>query len=137
MMGFGKCREKTPKGASWSGAAFLVESMLLLVLLAVSMSVLVQVFGLSLQRSHESEELSRAIAAAEDAAERFASDPAAAEGTIDVDGLRVVCEVDEESQHHGTFYRATISVYDFGEPDAGQGALYALSTARYVSEVSR
>ena len=140
MMGMRKGGEKARRGASWSGAAFLVESMLLLVLLAVSMCVFVQVFGLSVQRSYEGEGLSRAIAAAESEAERFANDPASADGSADVGGMRVVCAVEEERQPHGILYRATIRVFDsMGavDADSGQEPVYEVATAKYVSEVER
>lgn len=128
---------KVPKGASWSGAAFLVESMLLIVLLAVSMSVFVQVFGLSVQRSYEGEELSRAIAVAEGAAERFASNPTAAEGEFEIDGMRVVCNVDGQARQHGTLYRAVIDVYGSAASGSEREPVYTVSTARYVGEVGR
>lgn len=121
------------------GAAFLVESMLLLLFLAVAMAVFLQIFGQSMERSRSGEELSQAIAAATSTAERFDDDPAKAEGSNEVDGLNVVCDVDEEPQSHGTLYRATIRVYGGTAQDAGAESepLYTVSTAKYVSEVGQ
>ena len=127
------------EAAPWGAAAFLVESMLLLVFLAVAMAVFVQVFGLSIARASEGEDLSRAIEVASTTAERFAADPAKAEGTTEVDGMHVVCDVDEERRGHGTMYRAEIAVYDFEDAakEGGFGPVYTVSTSKYVSEVTR
>ena len=127
------------EAAPWGAAAFLVESMLLLVFLAVAMAVFVQVFGLSIARASEGEDLSRAIEVASTTAERFAADPAKAEGTTEVDGMHVVCDVDEERRGHGTMYRAEIAVYDLEDAakEGGFGPVYTVSTSKYVSEVTR
>lgn len=126
--------------AQWSSAAFLVESMLLLVFLAVTLAVFVQTFGLSLARADEGEDLSRAVAVASSAAERFEADPAHMDRTFEADGMHVVCDVREEPYARGTLFRATIEVFDVEDAASERGSLqpvYSVSAARYVGEVVR
>ena len=115
---------------SWSGMAFLVEAMLLLVFLIGSMAVFTQLFGYAVERSGSSRALTEAVAAAENAAERFAADPASAPAQVQDGDMRVVCNVSDENAAGGTLYRATISVYRDGQDEP----VYAIRTARYSSE---
>lgn len=121
-------RDATPR---WSGSAVLVESMLLLVFLIASLAIFTQMFSASLVRAEESGELTTAVAAATEVAERFAADPVQAGGAQEVDGMRVVCDVQEEAHRAGTLYRADIAVYatDGNEP------VYSITTSRFESEV--
>lgn len=121
------------EGPTWGTAAFLVESMLLLVFLAVAMAMFLQLFGLALARAGEGEDLSRAAAVASSAAERFAADPSQSEGSYEDDGMIVRCEVNEEAEDSGVLYTAVIRVYD---AEASEPC-YAISTTRYVSGVTR
>lgn len=109
-------------GPRWSGAAVLVESMLLLVFLTASLAVFVQMFSAALERADESAQLTAAVAAASDTAEQFAAYPTQANGQHMVDDLLVTCNVKREPHESGTLYKAEISVYAMGDADAGSGA---------------
>lgn len=130
---------------AWSGAAFIVEAILLLAFLIGSLAVFTQMFALSMQKSAESQTLSQAVALASSTAERFAADPADAQGTELRDGLRVECQVTPEMTDTGTLYRAEIAVYDETDGAASAGGvagaanepIYSISTARYESEADR
>lgn len=137
MIGHLPFRRASNASSSRESAAFLVESMLLLAFLAISMAVFVQVFGLSVERAYKGEDLSRAVAVASSSAERFAADPSGAEGESLVDGMRVVCDVQEEPSAQGTIYHATIRVYDTESANGSVEPVYTLSTARYVGGVVR
>lgn len=132
----------------WSGAAILVESMLLLVFLIASLAIFTQMFSASLERAEESRELTAAVAAASGAAERFAAHPSQASGETVVGDLRVVCDVQAEPHQVGTLYRADISVFrmdangdgadasaDGGGAGVGDEAIYSISTSKFESEV--
>lgn len=134
------------EGIRWSGAAVLVEAMLLLVFLIASLAVLMQMFSAAVNRADESAQLTAAVAAAADTAEQFAADPTQAAGTKTEGDLLVVCTVTPEPREAGTLYHAEISVYA-AETDAGSGdrtavdinptaqPVYSISTSRFESEV--
>ena len=139
--------ENTSRHAS---AAFLVEALLLLVFLIASLAVFMQMFSASLNRAEQARELTAAVAAASDTAERFAAYPAQAGGQEIVGDLLVVCDVSSEPRESGTFYVADIAVYPANEgshanADSGDDVasgidesaepLYTISTARFESEV--
>ncbi len=131
-----------------SSVAFVVESLLLLAALIAAMAVFTQLFAGSISQANESKREVNAVMAAQNAAERFCSDPASsaagASGTVAVSGdektstsnvtqdgedFTVTCEVSSSERKAGTMYQAHIIVSD----DAG--IAYELDTTRYVSEV--
>lgn len=122
---------------AWTGAAFIVESMLLLVFVAASLAVLVQLFVGSATQAQRGEDLSRAVAVAGSVAEQFAHAPEGFTGPGEVDGLRVRCDVVDEQQPHGVLYRAVVDVYGPGAAQDGDEPIYSIETSRYVSEVVR
>ena len=122
----------------WSGAAVLVESMLLLVFLIASLAVFTQMFATSVGRADESAKLTAAVAAASETAEQFAANPMRVAGERTVDDLLVVCDVQGEQRQSGTLYHADIAVY----APSGQAAasadgepVYKVSTSHFESEV--
>lgn len=125
----------------WSGAAVLVESMLLLVFLIASLAVFTQMFSVSLTRAEQSSSLTAAVAAASDTAERFAAYPDQVAGEQVVGDLRVVCDVNAEQRLSGTLWHADIAVFaaDANADDADDAddaePIYTLHTSRFESEV--
>ena len=126
-------RKRNDTRVSWTGIAFVVEAMLLLVFLIGSVAVFTQLFGASLQKSAESTALTEAVAVAESTAERFAVDPIGATGTRTVDNCTVVCERTDEVRAGGTLHHATI--YVFSADGSSEEPLYELETACYESGV--
>lgn len=127
---------------SWSGSAFIVEALLLLVFLMASLAIFTQLFALSAEQSAESDKLSQAVATASTVAERFSADPMSIEATEAVNGLVVQCDTSSETRDSGVMYKATISVYErdgaaVSETTPKGDALYTITTARYVSGVTR
>jgi Tfp pilus assembly protein PilV len=120
------------RGSSWTGMAFLVESMLLLVFLIGALALFASLFAFSVQRGDESRELTAAVAMASDTAERFCADPTSVPQSFVKDGLTVTCEVANDKRAGGMYRRALITVYD----TAGQ-QVYSLDTAVYESGASR
>lgn len=137
--------------ASWHGAAFVLESMLLIVFLAVSLAVLAAVFAGSQQSGLDAIRLTDAVtlatSGAENGAEDFASDPEAAyeEGTTvshyvvaggsvskadeSADGAcEVVREVEARPTDAGVVYDARVTV------SFGGDVIYELKTSSYVSD---
>ena len=123
-------RSSTSKPPSWTGLAAIVESMFLLLFVVASLAILIQLFVASTGRARQGHDLARAVSAATEMAEVFAQDPEASAGTETIEGLSVSCDVTSEEHEAGTLYHAHIQVQD---PD-GEGALYELTTARYVKE---
>ena len=124
----------------WSGTAFLVEALLLLVFLAASLAVFAQLFAVSAEKTAESDRLSRAVAAADNVAEQFAANPHAVSAVKEVDDLVVVCDVVDEPRDGGTLHKATITVYERSSAEATGSvstgdSVFSVSTARYESEV--
>ena len=124
----------------WSGTAFLVEALLLLVFLAASLAVFAQLFAMAADKTAESDRLSRAVAAADNAAEQFAANPHAVSAVKEVDDLVVVCDVVDEPHDGGTLHKATITVYERNTADSTGSvstgdSVFSVSTARYESEV--
>ena len=116
----------------WSGTAFLVEAMLLLVFVVASIAVITQLFSASVNQIQDSERLSQAVALTTSQAERFAASPGSAAGEESSDDLRIVCEVEDERTAAGTLYRAHITAYD----QVTNEVVYSIDTSRYESEVS-
>ena len=121
---------------TWSGSAFIVEALLLLLFLAASAAIFTQLFAHAATQATESLELSRAVAVANDTAERFAADPDSIEDVTLSDGMVVVCTTTSDGYGAGTLYHATISGYGQdaypvpGELPVGE-PVYSISTARY------
>lgn len=131
-----------PERPFWSGAAFIVESLLLLVFLVFSLAIFAQASATSIGKAGESAQLTHAVTAASNVAEHFAADPTSVEKYTSISSFVVVCDTVAEDQENGTLYNATLSVYDNKANDEPQSAatgepVYTLTTARYVSEVSR
>lgn len=121
-----------------STTAFVVETLVLLAVLAASMAVFTQMFSRAAENANQSARVCQAVNVAKDAAEEFSCDPAAVAAGEKVgagvaasgrDGYEVACDVTEESTETGTMYRAHIEVSD------SEGVAYKLDTARYVSGV--
>lgn len=123
------------RGSSWHGKAFLVEALVLLAFLVASLSILVSLFVQARAEGAAGERLSRAIQLAQNAAETFAADPAAAQGlTVEDGGLVATVQITEESHEGGSLLNATVTVVDsegIGLSDT-DGEIYRLDTARYV-----
>ena len=136
----------------WHGAAFIVESLVLLVFLMASLAVLMQVMGNAHERGIEADKLSNAIILASNDAETFAADPTTgdrtaqfslvdgelveltgAEGTASAERYEVERTVQQHAEKAGTLYEAHIEV------SSGGNAVYGVNTSRYVSgeEVQR
>lgn len=135
-MSAGKTSASRP---SFSKTAFMVESMVLLIVLIACMAVFIQLFTRSLSAADSSSELTQAIIVAQNAAEEFSADPVAVtqgkpvgEGVAanGSDGLTVTCKVCDTATDAGTLYTARITVSNDG------GKIYSLTSTRYVSEVS-
>ena len=139
-LGLSMQRRHQPR-VRWEAAAFLVETMMLVLFIMASLAVLTAMYAQAAQRSTESDELSGAVAMAISAAERFSADPAAMPQRMEQDGLTLVCDVTADEREAGTLYRATIRVYADnagGADGAGSGPasatpVYQVSTATYAS----
>lgn len=121
-----------------STTAFVVETLVLLVVLAASIGIFTQLFSRATAAADQSTRLCQAVNVAEDAAEEFSADPArVAAGEKVGDGVaikgrhgyKVSCKISQAKRSAGTLWRAHITVSD------SQGKLYSLNTSRYVSEV--
>lgn len=130
----------------WHGAAFIVESLVLLAFLMASLAVLMQVMGGAHERGVAADELSNAIVLASNDAEAFAANPVAGDssavfgvvnGTLAqldegqaavMDAYEVVRTVEAHAEPAGTRYDARIDVRMDGE------SVYAVETSRYVSD---
>lgn len=121
-----------------STTAFVVETLVLLVVLAASIGIFTQLFSRATAAADQSTRLCQAVNVAEDAAEEVAADPArVAAGEKVGDGVaikgrhgyKVSCKISQDKRSAGTLWRAHITVSD------SQGKLYSLDTSRYVSEV--
>ncbi len=116
---------------SWTGMALMVEAMVLLLFLVASLAIVTNVFAAATVRGKEGYELAEAVAAATNAAERFAADPRTAQGSTTQGSLSISCEVTSEPTATGTLYHATITVC----PKDGEQSLYQLTTACFEREV--
>ena len=121
--------------ASWSSVAFIVESMLLLIILVASLAVLTKVFSSSLNQSIESRSLDAATIATTSIAEHFAADPPGVDEETQLGDLRILCTVTEQAREGGVLYKAHIAAYDTKDASGEGEPVYELHTARYVSEV--
>ena len=144
----------------WHGAAFIVESLVLLAFLMTALAIMAQLMGAAHERAVEAQRLSNAIVLASNEAEAFAASPDDADtesafalvdgqlvsaedagagaggdaGSAGRSGLyRVERVVEMQDEPAGTLYVARITVSCDGED------VYALDTSRYVpdTEVQR
>ena len=110
--------------------------------LAASLAVFAQLFAAAAEKTAESDQLSRAVAAADNVAEQFAANPHAVSAVNEVDDLVVVCDVADEPHDGGVLHKATITVYERSTAEATGSVstgdpVFSVSTARYESEVER
>jgi hypothetical protein len=120
---------RSPK-AMRHGTAFLVESLVMLLVLICCLAVVV---GLVSTAWHASEDASRresAVELASDCAERFSADPTGVSGTTSSDGLELTCSVTPTDTGSGVLYEADIVV------SADSREIYSLTTSRYVGGAS-
>ena len=110
-------RKEIVQHGRWSGAAFLIEAMLLLVFVMASLAVLTQMFATASDHANRSRDLTDAVAATSTVAERFAADPSAVPEKQLVGTMYVTCLVSAEHRAGGTLYNADISAYS-NEEDA-------------------
>lgn len=134
-------RKSRPSRPMWSGAAFIVEALLLLVFLVASLAIFTQLFAAAAQKSAESDQLSRAVSVASNVAEQFAADPDSVSTVDEIDDLIVVCDTSDEALDSGTLHHATITVYERGTAASANSVstgepLYTIETANYESGVS-
>ncbi|MEY8561599.1 hypothetical protein AALA21_00865 [Eggerthellaceae bacterium 3-80] len=143
-----QARVQKTRYASWSGAAFVVEALILLVFLAACLALFMSMFGSANEIGIANTRQEQALTLAANEAELFAADPTRVYGAHDVSvatGLAgrtstadspeteiftVRCDVTPEAMAAGTLYRALITVVFEGE------TLYSLQTACYVSNTS-
>ena len=135
-------RKSRPGRPIWSGAAFIVEALLLLVFLVASLAIFTQLFAASAGKAAESRELSQAVSVASNMAEQFAADPASVSTVTELDNLIVVCDTTDERRENGVLHHATITVYERGQAASPESVstgepLYSVTTANYESEVTR
>ena len=142
-------RKSRPGRPLWSGTAFLVEALLLLVfvtrkldVLRNALAVFAQLFAAAAGKTAESDQLARAVAAADNVAEQFAANPHAVSTVNEIDDLVVVCDVADEPRDGGVLHKATITVYERSTAEATGSvstgdSVFSVSTARYESEVER
>lgn len=110
--------------APWHGTAFLVEACVLLTFVVAAVAVFAALFFGAAREGARAEQLTQAVTVARDAAERFAAEGAAADGSWESNGMTVQVDVSEDDEIPGLL-RAEVVVLD------GQGAeLYRLETAR-------
>lgn len=121
-----------------STTAFVVETLILLIVLAASIGIFTQLFSRAAAASDQSARLCQAVNVAEDAAEEFSADPAGVAAGNKVgdgvvvkgrNGYKVSCKTTQDKRSAGTLWHAHITVSD------SQGKVYSLNTSRYVSEV--
>ncbi|WP_165053625.1 MULTISPECIES: hypothetical protein [unclassified Adlercreutzia] len=120
--------------------AFVVEALFLLVFMMGSLAVLTGLMVSSYERGAAADDLSYAVALASNDAEAFAADPAgqsrgatgaglgASAGIAE--GFQLTRDVEQHAQEAGVLYEAHITVSRDGH------AIYALDTARYVSDAA-
>lgn len=140
----------TGRRTSKSGTAFLIEALLLLVFLAGSLAVLMQLDADATERGRESENLTCAVVLATNAAEEFTADPVGALSSPAVwrDGDFLVSrEVTDDPCESGAMYEATITVWHTEEggdaayalkaiESAGEEPVYTLTTTAYRSQAA-
>lgn len=116
------------------GTAFIVEMLVLLVVVVSCLSVFIDIFATSQQKSEENDATVQAIHLATNAAEQFSANPTSVVELETFDNLVVHTVIDRQPQQAGTLYKATITVYEVDQIDEGDytDPCYRLETARYV-----
>lgn len=148
-------REHRTVRPAWSGSAFIVEALFVLLFLAASSALFVRLFAHAVSEANMSLDLSQAVAQAQDVAERFAADPRSVEEVAVSDDMLTICSIEEEETSRGTLYHATVSVYRLEDLDGNLGVvppvadlasldgqlptdpLYSVTTARYLRSDGR
>ena len=104
-----------------------MEAMLYAFFFVVVLAIAGTLLAVSLQASHGAARLEHAVELASDAAARFSVDPSVKQDAVAEEGLRVVCEVQDEAKAFGHLYHGTIRVFDDTE------IVYDLEISRYIS----
>lgn len=120
-------RRRAARRAERTRSTYLVEALLLLACLLVVLAVVMALFGFAAAQGTQTAHAQQAMTLAQNAAERFAADPANVPPEQTADGFTVRCDVTEEPQAAGTMLHATITVERDGE------TAFQLQTARYAS----
>jgi Tfp pilus assembly protein PilV len=124
--------------ATRTNTAFMVESLVLLVVFIAALAIFVSLFSQAISDSDQAKRLSSATYAAQNAAEEFSANPKAVANGETVAGgyatdnggdFQIDCHVESTATKSGTLYTAHIVVSD------KDGEAYSLDTTRYVSEV--
>lgn len=137
--------QKRPDRIPWHGAAFMVETLSILLFLAASLAVLMLLFSLAYDRGMQADKLSNSVLLATNNAEAFAATPEEADqlqyfeevsnvmSETDISGeepaglYKVERAVTSSPEARGVHYYATISVSYNDE------LVYQVETSRYVS----
>lgn len=114
----------------WSGTAFLVEACILLAIVTGSVGVFASLFAAASRTGAEAEQLTRAVVAARDAAERFGAEALVGEWEASGSDLVVRVEAEPDDAVPGLL-RALITV-----SDANGDVVYELETARAGGDAS-
>lgn len=130
------------KSTTWHGTAFIVEALALLVFLAISIGLLLQIFGVAYERSSDADQIANASFLASNEAERFTADPHEVSQVMYLELINdqwievskktsktyeLVLIVEPETTSSGILYNATISVSYLDKP------VYSLETTTYKS----
>lgn len=118
---------------NWTGTAFIVEALLLLVFVAGALAVLLNVFAESYEVGTKSQNEARAILAATNAAETFAAAPAEGFFVASEGDFVTNCVVRAEKTSSGTMYHAQIAVYSLEDINVRDEASV---TARDLAPIS-
>lgn len=104
----------------WTGTAFLVEALVLLAFLVAMLALFMALFADAAERERQADQLTQAVSLAQNAAERFATDPAKAAPLYAQDGLVVQMKTQPEEQVGGMLWHAVITVRESAENSADQ-----------------
>ncbi len=134
-------RVKQTRSSAFSGAAFVIEALILLVFLAACLALFMSMFGTANEIGVENTRQEQAITLAANEADPTGSFGAhevsvatglagrtATSASPETEIFTVRCDVTPEAMAAGTLYRALITITFEGE------TLYSLQTAHYVSD---
>lgn len=120
---------------SWHGTAFVIEALLLLLFLAASLAIVMQLFGTSYTQGVQNQKAAEAIQVATNVAEEFAAQPARKSFSQTEGDYAVSCVVVPKEYDGGTLYEATITVYEgFAETDANTSIADGVATDAATNE---
>lgn len=102
----------------WTGTAFLVEALVLLAFLVAMLALFMALFAGAAERGRQADQLTQAVSLAQNAAERFAADPADAAPLYAQSGLVAQVKAQSEEQAGGTLWHAVITVREAAENSA-------------------